>query len=594
MRTVIIVFFGILLITIGTRILGVNWDNGQHLNPDERFLTMVAPQLSWPKTITGYFDTKTSPLNPHNKGFSFYVYGIWPVLLVKAIGEAFHAGNYDKILIVGRLISIAADTLTAIIVFFLAFRLSKSTVAGLFAFFLYSIMVLPIQQAHFFTVDSMQTLFLFLTLYLLTFQPNARVGALVGISFALALATKVSAAPMVIIIILTTGYYLLMNKKRVQISYYCLSILIFSFCTFRIFMPYFFANGQFITMQINDKVTANWKELASFNDPKAWFPPGVQWIGTIPVLYPLLQFAFFGVGLPLFFLICGSILWTGIQYKKKLIVVLPIIYSSLFFLYESVQYAKSMRYLLPIYPALAVTSGIALFTGIERIRHSKKKKLKKMLYGAIIGLILLSLIWPISFLTIYTREHPRITASDWIYTNIPSGSTLTSEHWDDPLPLNINGKNNNQYTISELPMYAPENSSKWKEIRDKLEKSAYVVLSSNRVYGSTSQAPDRYTTTILYYMALFNEELGFTKIAEFTNRPEIPFFFPFCITPPFVQYGNVDASVLRCNKKGIRIIDDYADESFTVYDHPKVTIFKKTDPQKLTHAMDTLILSAQE
>jgi len=73
--------------------------------------------------------------------------------------------------------------------------------------------------------------------------------------------------------------------------------------------------------------------------------------------------------------------------------------------------------------------------------------------------------------------------------------------------------------------------------------------------------------------------LGFEKIAEFTSRPNIPIpGIKICLTPSFVRYGIVALKSQECNQEGISFVDDYADETFTVYDHPKVVIFKKTQP----------------
>ena len=48
------------------RFTGQNWDQGQNLHPDERFITMVATALQWPSGPGEYFDTAVNPLNPYN------------------------------------------------------------------------------------------------------------------------------------------------------------------------------------------------------------------------------------------------------------------------------------------------------------------------------------------------------------------------------------------------------------------------------------------------------------------------------------------------------------------------------------------------
>jgi YYY domain-containing protein len=61
--------------------------------------------------------------------------------------------------------------------------------------------------------------------------------------------------------------------------------------------------------------------------------------------------------------------------------------------------------------------------------------------------------------------------------------------------------------------------------------------------------PWRYPITTRYYELLFQERLGFELVGTFTSYPSL---------------------------LGFTINDDHADESFTVYDHPKVLIFGKT------------------
>jgi hypothetical protein len=39
------VLFSIIIFGFCLRIIGLNWDQGQHLHPDERFLTMVASTI---------------------------------------------------------------------------------------------------------------------------------------------------------------------------------------------------------------------------------------------------------------------------------------------------------------------------------------------------------------------------------------------------------------------------------------------------------------------------------------------------------------------------------------------------------------------
>ncbi|MBT3322503.1 MAG: hypothetical protein HN392_09495 [Anaerolineae bacterium] len=89
----------LLVILVGFlfRSVGLDWDDGQHLHPDERFLTMVESSIL-PVDLAndvlgdpplgceewgGYFDTECSSLNPHNRGHGFFVYGTLPIFATR-------------------------------------------------------------------------------------------------------------------------------------------------------------------------------------------------------------------------------------------------------------------------------------------------------------------------------------------------------------------------------------------------------------------------------------------------------------------------------------------------------------------------------
>lgn len=222
------------------------------------------------------------------------------------------------------------------------------------------------------------------------------------------------------------------------------------------------------------------------------------------------------------------------------------------FIFQGIQFVKTMRYFLPIYPFLALIAG--RFLEESFVGRWLERKLARLIVFAFL------LAYPLAFVSIYRRPHTRLSASDWIYKNIPPGSVISCEHWDDCLPLSIKGENSLAYRTEVLPLYNEDTPEKWRQINRQLEKIDYLVLSSNRLWGSIPKVPERYPQTARYYQQLFSGQLGFKKVAEFTSYPGIGLF-------------------------GYRweIKDDGAEEAFSVYDHPKVMIFqkeKKVAPQK--------------
>ncbi|MDP3183739.1 MAG: hypothetical protein Q8M58_00545, partial [Anaerolineales bacterium] len=124
----------VLLVGAYFRLVGLNWDEGQHPHPDERFLTMVETALQ-PKVCADasvpleacppeqkrwmsagdYFNTAKSTLNPHNRGYGFFVYGTLPMFIVRYVAEWSGQTGYDQVILVGRLLSALSDLGTLVL-----------------------------------------------------------------------------------------------------------------------------------------------------------------------------------------------------------------------------------------------------------------------------------------------------------------------------------------------------------------------------------------------------------------------------------------------------------------------------------------------
>jgi hypothetical protein len=101
----------------------------------------------------------------------------------------------------------------------------------------------------------------------------------------------------------------------------------------------------------------------------------------------------------------------------------------------------------------------------------------------------------------------------------------------------------------EMGNYEDDNPDKLNRMVENLTQANYVILSSNRLYDSIPRLPVRYPMTSRYYQLLFSGQLGFERVQDFTSYPTF---------------------------LGIQIPDQGAEESFSVYDHPRVQIFQKT------------------
>lgn len=411
-----------------------------------------------------------------------------------------------------------------------------------------------------------------------------------GISLALAAASKITVLLFLPIIIIGILYVIIKTKNLKAFLVPCFLFLVSWYLTFRVAQPYLFASPNLLNFSLNQRVVDNWKQLKSFDDPTGGFPPAVQWITTKPYIFPLKNMIYWGLGVPLgliaiaslFHCIVSLIHSFIVSFKKKrltfnnqqCILYLSLLWSLLLFGYQGKQFVKALRYFIPIYPFLALLSAYFITQLVSYLDKKNKSHNIGLLGYLAIGLLVI--IYPLSFLSIYSRPITRVVASEWIYQNVPPGIYKADEHWDDGLPVSLpkDGYIHEKYTGVEFPLYWPDNQQKWNLMVENLKKVNYIFLTSNRLYGSIMTYPPKYPITIRYYTALFDGTLGFEKVAEFTSRPNIPIpFIRWCITLPGARYGIIAKP--DCNEEGVSFVDDYADETFTVYDHPKVIIFKK-------------------
>ncbi len=580
-----LVLFLILICAALTRFIGLNWDSGSHLHPDERFLTMVASTITLPANIPEYFDTQASPANPHNRNFSFYVYGTYPMFLTKLAARILRKDTYDGIVLVGRGISALTDLLTVFIVFCIGMYLTKRPAAGLLSALCYTLAVLPIQLSHFFTVDPFVTLFITIALWRII---RGRFDIVTGIAIGLAVSAKISAVlilPVAACGLITAwpfrGRTPLSTEKRTRLLIGGVLTAIGVIVTIRVAYPYLFSG-----FRINPLILNNWKQLASFDGPTTSFPPGLQWIHVSP-WQPMLDMMFFGLGLPLTILAFISIIrhiWSMWKKPRWNPAITLLLWPVLLFGYQSFQFGKAMRYFWAAYPVLSVFAGMEIYQLIRIISSGIRQFPVRMWIYA--GMVITLLIWPLSFMSVYTHTNTRVAASTWIYTHIPAKSTIAWEHWDDPLPFAVGTFTPSAYTQIQLPSFDPDDTEKIRKIQDTLERADYLILSSNRAYGALNRVKTRFPLTNRFYQKLFSGRLGYSLIAQFTSRPVLSLpVGSMCIHIPGFSYGAASRTLEQC-AYGIQIIDDYAEETFTVYDHPKVLIF-----QNIQHLPELEILS---
>jgi len=517
---VIVIFLVVLALAAGAyfRLVGVNWDENQHMHPDERFLSLVQAAIAPVENLKAYFNTETSSLNPANRGYPFFVYGTLPIFIIRYLGEALGQTDYHSITIVGRYVSALFDVATILLVFAIGKRLYNKWVGVLGALF-YALAVLPIQLSHYMTVDTVTNTFAYLAVYAgvwaLTRNPfgkgaadvlsvqsrevenqaqvkgegsppkNAVLGVLkelapyilFGAALGAATASKINAVVLAILLPLVEGMRYLRTPAAEQRSA-ILPILrnlavagALSFIVFRFGQPYAFNGPGFFNIGIDENWWVSLQNLRAQASGDVDFPPALQWARR-PITFSWQNLVTWGLGLPLGLFAWAAFLGIGWQILRKAQwrLHLPLwAFTGLYFLLQSLSWVRSMRYQMLIYPALAIFAG----WGLVRL-WAARKTLKlgffalKPKFFRVTGVILTVVIllctaaWAFAFSSIYTRSHTRVAASRWIYQNIPGALTLNLStdkgHFRQPLPYRAGDtlRPNETYTI---PIFAIEDAS---------------------------------------------------------------------------------------------------------------------------------------
>lgn len=556
----------ILILAFILRMYGLNWDQGFHLHPDERMLIMVTERIHLFKQ-----------LNPE-----FFNYGSLPIYILRGLSQVLDTvlapsiSNYVGMLYVGRYLSLFFDLGTIFLIYKISYLLFKNYKIALLSVLFYAIAFFPIQNSHFFVVDVFLTFFTTLLTYLLlnfiTIPiPRGRTKLVIflAIVFAAMLSTKFTAVifyPIIILVLYIPAMKQWNNRSILKkiFVFHLITIIFFFF-----FMPYAFLEFTRFFTDISAQVKMN-------SDPYI-FPYTLQYVGTLPYLYYIKNIFWWGLGpfisifslVGLLNLLLTSRLTLFARRIKKLLfersreqfnniainsqqLTIFFLFYVLYFLVIGRSAVKFMRYMLPVYPFLTITAGI----GINSLLSFPGTKVTRnlMRFLALLGMMG-GVFWSLMFINIYSQKHTRIAATEWILQNIPKDSTIALEHWDDGLPL-TGGEN---YKHVELTLYdQPDDNAKWEKQNRTLNQADYIIIASNRLYIPLQKLTDCkkykscYPKTAEYYRKLFNGELEFKKVAEFSVYPKI-----------------------SINNYQLTINDDSADESFTVYDHPKIFIFKK-------------------
>jgi len=541
----------IILLLIGAflRFYKLDWGQEIFTHPDEYHIVGSVAQLSFP-----------NQMNPH-----FFSYGTVTIYLIYFTQEIlrhffaiFHYQFVPNSFLMGRFYSALFSTLTI----FIIYKICRSFMQARFSYlaaFLVAITPGLIQQAHFATPESNQIFFLLGSLlFMIRFAKQNKILSLILASVFLGFAMGVKVSSIVFLLPLVTTIaidsyskrlffktpFLFIKqflKKLLKFISFTLIAIITASTTFAFVAPYVFLDFSAFRGNLEYEGGLAMGKFAVFYTR--------QFIDTTPALFQIEKILPYALGPTLFLFSFLGFIFIAIKIIRKPKMEIIIVAISFLSLYipNSFLFAKWTRFISLTFPFFAIF--VAFF--LDRL-YLKNKSISKFLT---VILLVGSFLWTIAFFSIYLRPDVRITASNWIEKNFPENSIILIEGGnmiDIPLKGNFNRIGFDFYDIEQNPI----NRS---NIADGFAQANYFLVQSRRVFMNNQRLPEIFPKTSNFYNALFNGKMGFKQIKEFHSYP-------------MFQIGNLK----------LEFPDETAEETWSVFDHPVIRIFKKTKQLSLT------------
>ena len=610
----------ILVIALALRLYGISWHEGYGYSPhpDERHIISLIEGIEFPTLgdLGDLLDAERSPWNPGQ-----FAYGSFPLYLFK-IAHSIIPGDVYDVWTVGRGLSALAD----VCVVFLTYLLGASLYGrrqGLLAAALVSLAVIHIQLSHFLTFDIVLGLTSIATLY---FMHRVAVGGrlrdsvIAGVIVGLGLATKVSMAPMYLALVVAHLLYVLpvlgaaegdrnVASRRIGVAFVgLLTAGCASLATFMIVQPYAIIDASRFVADVTEQS----EMVRRIRD----YPYTRQYIDTAAYLYHVRQLAAFGLGWPL-----GLVAWAGLLYASLrgmkfyhglaylvvgwlipmglLLVSTGIVFIAAasmiafaalvatlgvrsresrgtvlllswvvpYLLVTGAFQVKFTRYLIPVAPLLVLFGAQMLFH-LWEWAGGYRRWLRHAVAAAMIALVAVTGLYALAYMGVYQTTHTAVRSSEWIKRNVSEGSVILMEHWEEGIP------DLGRYDVPRLPVYENDTPRKLDGMAAELARADYILFYSNRLYGTITRLPERYPVTSAYYRQLFGGELGYRLANVETSYPNIA-----GVTLVDDTYGRPGLPTPEGQEKppGLNINLGYADESFSVYDHPKGLVFENVE-----------------
>lgn len=503
---IILMLAALMLIGGYLRFTGMTWDDYTMMHPDERFLMQVTSTLggghiyvySDPATLNpqqllirqtcldrypttmgagGYFDAECSTYNPHNLGHATFVYGTLPVFMFRGMAELFAAVTGDpgwtgliQTFTPARIVSAIAETLVILVIFFAGLRAHDKWV-GLLAAGFYTFAAFSIQQAHFGTADATANLFTALTiLFAICIQRDGKTRdyVLFGAFLGCALASRINLLPLVGLLAVAASLRVLPAFSRgiereereiiwTQVGIGVVAALLTTFVVFRLLNPYAFMGPSIFNVRPNSEWLDDVALSRFFVSGDYEAPPNWQWVARPRYIFALWNMVAWGMGLALGIAGWAATLaafWGIIRGKRgALALAIPTAWIIAYFGFTGGLWVMTMRYYLPLYPALALLAAWGILSlirggyGVTARATAPRLIQISRVFGwvLLVGVSGFTIAWGLGFAQNYTRLMTRVEGSYWFWEQVPGDFAMRIDDAPETTPLVNIAIANSQY-----------------------------------------------------------------------------------------------------------------------------------------------------
>ncbi len=554
---------GITLVAAAFRFYGFWWGYPYSFHGDESFVFTMTLRLDQHFRATGSWNPQVSTYG----SLPFYV--LWLTWRgANALLDLLHhpfGVDTAPIMLVGRLISATLGTLTVPALYWLGKRLWHPAIGLLGAAFL-AVAVSPLRESHFYAVDTMMVFWAVLAMVFaagVLKYGRKRDYLWTGILSGLSLSTKAAGLPL--LVPLVTSHLLRVDAFTLRpfrihlrrvLDRQILIMLGTALGLFLLINPWPIVDARNYWAH-----NANYALATQFDVVRGAYRPfyTMHFEHTRPYIYHLVNPLLWGLG-PLLELCAliglGYSIYRAWQGDKGDLLVLAWVIP--YGLIIGSWYAKFVRYVLPLLPFLSLLAARWLVPWAGHPRPWKRYLAR--------GLIVLTLVtttfYALAYMNIYRQPDTRLQALRWIREHIPPGSTILVER-DSTLKFNQLDTRYGltQYRIKVLDHYGqveqtdpqffnptpPSPEEVRRELYSSLEGVDYIIISDTWM-GRYLELPDRFPVEYEFYTRLRKGELGFKLIKTFKVYPQF---------------------------LGIKIVDDKAELTFKLFDHPWIYVFKR-------------------